>query len=207
MRPPLAGVAIVSTLRHALSVLRTSGKSPLTGPSTRVNHCMMIKSSSFSATEPISAPELAGPTRRTRPDRSCGSRDTTLSHTRSQRRAHGGGRHTGWVSVGRRMSRRSRPFADMVGARAGRQRPLGAHVSQAGGHLGCAERHTSDVVRQAAHIILTATMVEGRPVRVQSECGQEAHQVAGRADDLPSIIGSGRVRRGARSEKADESVL
>ena len=50
-------------------------------------------------------------------------------------------------------------------------------------------------------------MVDVRPVRVQFGCGEEARQVAGQADDLPSNLGSGRVRRGARSEKAVESVL
>ena len=123
MRPPLAGEAILSTFKHALLVLQTSRKSPSTGPSTHVNHIMIKESLSPTAIEPTSRARLVAPTPRTRADRSCGPRDTTLSHSGRQRGAHGGGRHTGWVSVGRRGPGRLRPFAGTAAATAGRQRP------------------------------------------------------------------------------------
>ena len=143
---------------------------------------------------------------RIRLDRSCGSRDTTLSHSGRQRGAHSGGRHTESVSVGRRGPGRLRPFAGMAAATAGRQRTLGAHVSQAGAHLASANVHASADVRQAATINLSVEMIDARLVRATFGCGQEACQVAGRADDLQPSVGSGRVRRGAPSEKDFETV-
>jgi hypothetical protein len=110
------------------------------------------------------------------------------------------------VSVGRRGPGRLRPFAGMAAATAGRQRTLGAHVSQADTHLQSADEHVSADVRQAASINLSVEMVDARPVRVQIGCEEEARQVAGRADDLQPSVGSGRVRRDARSEKDFETV-
>ena len=66
--------------------------------------------------------------------------------------------------------------------------------------------HVSAEVRQAATINLSVEMIDARLVRATFGCGQEACQVAGRADDLQSSIGSGRVRRDARSEKDFETV-
>ena len=95
MRPPCAGEARASTLKHALSTLRTSHKPTPIGPRRHVDHSMTLESVSSSATEPTSGPILAGPKQRTRADRTCRSRDTISVQLGAYGDARGGWRHVG----------------------------------------------------------------------------------------------------------------
>ena len=95
MQPPWAGEACASTLKHALSALQTCHKLGPRGPQRRVDHSMMLKSSSSSATEPNSGAILDSPKRKTRADRSCGPRDMISGLSGAYGDAHGGSRHVG----------------------------------------------------------------------------------------------------------------
>ena len=120
--------------------------------------------------------------------------------------AHGGWKHTDSESLGRGMPGRFWPLADMVGARAGRQRPCGAHVLQAGTCFGDAEERMSDPTHQAALMTSVVAALEAWPVQAPFGCRQRTCQAAASASDVQSSGGRGRVDHRARSEKTVESA-
>ena len=162
-----------------LSVVRTSRKSTPRGPQRRVDHSMSFESVSSSATELVSASELADPKRRTRPDRSCGARDTISGLLGAYGDAHGGWGHMGRERLGRGMAGRSRPHARTCATSPSWLGLIDARIPGASIDLCTPRAGTSAVDRQASHINLTVEMVEARPMRVASGCGQQACQVAG----------------------------
>ena len=170
-------------------------------PSTHVNHSMNVEYSSSLATVPASRLRPATPTRRTRAGRSCRARAADFGHLRSHEEAYSGWRHTGLEYVGRGMARRSWPHAHTCATSPRWSRASEASASEASDDLSADEELDGDVTHHEEPMTCTVAMVEARPVRASSGCGQRACQVAARASDLQPSIGRGR----SRHRRADRS--
>ena len=171
-------------------------------PSTHVNHSMKVESSSSLATEPAIQLRPATPTRRTRADRSCRARSADFGHLRSHEEAYSGWRHTGREYVGRGMARRSWPHEHTCATSPRWYRASEARASEASDDLSADEELDGNVTHHEEPMTCTVAMVETRPVRAPSGCGQRACQVAARASDLQPSIGRGRSRhRGAKRSR------
>ena len=171
------------------------------GPQRHADRSMNLECLSSSPTEPTSGVILASRKRRTRPDRSCRSRETISGHIGDHEEAHGGWRRTGLERLGRGMARRFRPHAHTCGTSPWWLASIEARVPEANVDLCRLAEDSRSVVGQAAATTCAVDAVEARPVRVRSGGGHWACKVAGHASDLQPSGGRGRVRHREASAK------